>query len=1536
VRRILISIVCAAAAGGALLAASAQADFPYAAPGTDTKDYSALHTNLGQTPNDMGGSDVWKFAATPEDNNFPVNNDARENNGIRGGYLADSHPVPTGWTVSTGRPDVVIAELDSGVDWRDAGFIEDIRFKIRINRGELPTPNHAGPALVSGANCASYQAKDDANGDGVFNLRDFACDDRLSQDEPHSVGPAKVLDPQDLLIAFSDGSDADGNGYADDIAGWDFLDNDNDAYDDVHYGHGTGEITGSSAEANNGHSVGTCPNCMAIPLRVGNSFIADDTRFGLATIYAVDMGVSIVQEALGTLNSSGIGQDAIDYAYKHGVVVIASAADEAAQHHNWPSSHAKPIVVNSVRDYNSDVPEVPRTYLSFNGCTNFSSKITLAIPSTSCSSNATEVAAGMAGVVYGAAMNAVEHGQLDPHPTCKRVDGSACPISANEVRQLMASGAFDGQTQPQDVNFNKNPLTGAPQPEPSCSPAPAPGCTDPNLALQTQVNANRPVVSPPDSRSYPARFGHDQFYGYGRVNTYNAAHQVAIGHVPPEVEITAPKWFAQVDPTKPTAGINAQVSARGAAYSCRVYVAPGSYPNNNSAPSGDFHQVDSPVCNGQSRTAAIDGQVAALKIPELKALFPTDATASDFGGTESGSGAGQTSNGRPNSEPYGFTVKVVATTTAENPGVTATGEDRRNLYLHRDQDMLPGFPKALSSDGESSPAFADLDGDNRNEMIFGTSDGYVHAMRRDGSELDGWPVRSDRLPLHAAERAFKTGEVSPDSSHGAVLASPAVADLNHDGSPEVIVGDMEGKLYAWNADGSVHWKREANPDYSGKPLEPFVNERLTRRDRTSHRFIGSPVAVDLDRSDGGRLEVVVPATDRHLYAYRANGSRVDGFPALVVDPAKVGSIDPQSHQVRWNPATAPLEGDNPPGEDDPDQGSIIDTPAVGNISGDAHPEILLGTNEEYHVNVGDEGPINVGGFNAASFQALAPALAAIGGSANGRLYAIKPTGDADGNPKTADWKAAGQWPMKIGILLADLLPEVGEGITGYPVIGRMSCLGGAAGRKVGVMPNNGFAYIANPDGQSCLGKQNGKDTPLDSDRSGGGIDHPQLAAVGSPAFANFGGGMSMVGPVAGLIRALDLVASEYQTGGEDYITAWDPTTGNMRPNFPQRTNDLQFLTGPSIADIDGDAGGELLEGSAYLDLQAYNGDGTAVPKFPKLNSDWTVANPLVGTWGTRDTDSSARRVVVNITRNGTILAYKTDAPPCEANAAHPLGDWPKFHHDLANSGDYEHDGTNPGAPYEVSFAQGALSFRAPGDDLLCGKADHYELVESDQRLTGANFDDGIPLPTPKPKAPGEQEKLTFSGKLQRFLAIRAVDEQGNVGAARVLDLGPGGPGPGPGGGGGGGKGSPSRCVDRTPPRSSIHAGSLKHRKGGLTVKGHTLDGGCLNAKAAKRFNNVIASIAVIRDAKHRKCRFLGRDGLFSKPRGCKHPIRLRAVGRYSLARHRLDWTVRTHRKLGRGKYTVIATAADQSGNVERKTTKKNRKVLRVKRASTGR
>src|SRR5204863_2481249 len=189
-------------------------------------------------------------------------------------------------------------------------------------------------------------------------------------------------------------------------------------------------------------------------------------------------------------------------------------------------------------------------------------------------------------------------------------------------------------------------------------------------------------------------------------------------------------------------------------------------------------------------------------------------------------------NGRPNAAPHSFTVEVLVHATRN--GVALTGQDRRAAYLERDQDMLPGFPKAITrgaytagtppGDGESSPVLADLNGDNRNELIVAGSDGFVHALEPDGSELPGWPVRGDQPPLHSGERAFQSGEVSTNVG-GAILGSVAVADANGDGVPEVYAADMEGRVYGWSATGQRVFGAESNPSFSGRPLQPFVNPR---------------------------------------------------------------------------------------------------------------------------------------------------------------------------------------------------------------------------------------------------------------------------------------------------------------------------------------------------------------------------------------------------------------------------------------------------------------------------------------------------------------------------------------------------------------------------------------------------------------------------------------------------------------------------------------------------------------------------------------
>ena len=86
----------------------------------------------------------------------------------------------------------------------------------------------------------------------------------------------------------------------------------------------------------------------------------------------------------------------------------------------------------------------------------------------------------------------------------------------------------------------------------------------------------------------------------------------------------------------------------------------------------------------------------------------------------------------------------------------------------------------------------------------------------------------------------------PDDLGGAILGAVGIGDADGDGVPEVYAADFEGKVYGWGADGSRVFEEESNPDYSGKPLTPFVNVRKGKANRTQHGFFGAPVLADLD------------------------------------------------------------------------------------------------------------------------------------------------------------------------------------------------------------------------------------------------------------------------------------------------------------------------------------------------------------------------------------------------------------------------------------------------------------------------------------------------------------------------------------------------------------------------------------------------------------------------------------------------------------------------------------------------------------------
>ncbi|MEJ7875884.1 MAG: hypothetical protein WKF62_04420, partial [Solirubrobacterales bacterium] len=110
---------------------------------------------------------------------------------------------------TTGDDGTLIAYIEGGVNWRlDA---EELANKVFINPGELPPPT----TKVN---------------DGVFNAKDFA--------DTEDANENGMVDPEDIIVRFSNGSDDDSNGYTDDISGWDFYnDQNNPATVDSEYDH---------------------------------------------------------------------------------------------------------------------------------------------------------------------------------------------------------------------------------------------------------------------------------------------------------------------------------------------------------------------------------------------------------------------------------------------------------------------------------------------------------------------------------------------------------------------------------------------------------------------------------------------------------------------------------------------------------------------------------------------------------------------------------------------------------------------------------------------------------------------------------------------------------------------------------------------------------------------------------------------------------------------------------------------------------------------------------------------------------------------------------------------------------------------------------------------------------------------------------------------------------------------------------------------------------------------------------------------------
>ncbi len=204
------------------------------------------------------------------------------NNTSQTGGVADADiDAPEAWDVSTGSRSVVVAVIDTGIDYRHS----DLAANMWRNPGEVA-------------------------GDGIDN---------------------------------------DGNGFADDVYGWDFANNDADPFDDQ--GHGTHVAGTIGAVGNNG--IGVAGVNWQVSM-MGLKFLGADgsgsTSAAIAAInYATrmrrDFGINVV----ATNNSWGGGgpsaalRDAIAAGEGVGILCVAAAGNEATNNDataSYPSGYA--------------------------------------------------------------------------------------------------------------------------------------------------------------------------------------------------------------------------------------------------------------------------------------------------------------------------------------------------------------------------------------------------------------------------------------------------------------------------------------------------------------------------------------------------------------------------------------------------------------------------------------------------------------------------------------------------------------------------------------------------------------------------------------------------------------------------------------------------------------------------------------------------------------------------------------------------------------------------------------------------------------------------------------------------------------------------------------------------------------------------------------------------------------------------------------------------------------------------------------------